>query len=482
MASPSVLQSAYAIYFSASSGTVSLSDSLVAGDVVLVLADTNNGAQVSGVHEPTLGTFTHIGTGFSMSVWAAQAAAPVAGPIVPTLTYGTAFNTTSIIGAIIRGATLGATLAAAFDPNPSLPGVETGNPAPSPVTFSTSLPDDLLLLCFGMFVGFGGGPWEDPSVFPPNTIGPDAWNWENGVNNTELLQPIALALYSRSVSSTQTNAMVSSSSGALMGAAYLVTALTADTQAPDVPTGESCGTNTTSSITAQWVAPSGGPVTSYTLQWRLVGAVSWTTITGIIGTSQIISGLLPGEQVEWQVQAVGAGGTSAFSASTICATQGIAPNVFEPQSLGIWRGQVGINWRGLALVGDAFTGVIGRSDFQNFTEYGNVMRLLVTSPPIQQDRKRIFMPRFEIDVQVGDGVQDNPEQAPQMMLDYSRDGGMTWSPVQKWRSMGKVGEYMTRLRWMNMGRSRSWVLRLTCTDVVRRQIIGAYADWYTGQG
>ena len=251
------------------------------------------------------------------------------------------------------------------------------------------------------------------------------------------------------------------------------------------------------------------------------------------------------------------------------------PEPVTPPTLGSWRGQVGINWLGMALVGDAYTGVLGLSDFGSFTEYGNIMRLLVTSPPIHEDRKRVFIRRFEVDVQSGVGtaaitqsrgspgpvsimvswsavptppspvtvlsytLQWSPHGLnqwqtiqglglstvignltsgatydfqvaalysnglgpyspiviggpclglpagtltipaatnPNLMLDWSGNGGMTWSEQIIWRQMGASGQYKRRLRWLNLGQSRSWVLRLTCTDPVRRAIIGTYLD------
>jgi hypothetical protein len=149
-------------------------------------------------------------------------------------------------------------------------------------------------------------------------------------------------------------------------------------------------------------------------------------------------------------------------------------------SLGLWRGQCGINWMGLALVGDAFSNVLGLSDFNAFTEYGQVQEFVVATPPLHDDRKRIFVPRFEIEVQAGQGLPD--AAAPQMMLEISKDGGMTWQALQRWRSMGTTGEYIQRLRWINLGNSRTWVFRLRCTDPVRRAVIGVYHDAYKGYG
>lgn len=158
------------------------------------------------------------------------------------------------------------------------------------------------------------------------------------------------------------------------------------------------------------------------------------------------------------------------------------PAVVIPQSLGRWRGQVGINWNGLALVGDAFTNVVGLSDFDIFNEYGNGMRLLATLPPLHEDRKRIFVSRFEIEVEAGEGLPDAPQTAPTLMLDYSKDGGKTWVPLQAFRSMGRAGEFIKRLRWINLGQSRTWVFRLQYSDTARPAIIGTYMDIWKALG
>lgn len=147
-----------------------------------------------------------------------------------------------------------------------------------------------------------------------------------------------------------------------------------------------------------------------------------------------------------------------------------------------WRGQVGLNWKGMALVGDAFTNIVGLSDFANFTEYGNTMRFSITTPPIHEDRKRIFMPRFEIEVEAGDGIAGDPTAVPQMWLEWSKDGGVTWSTLQLPQSMGLIGQYIKRLRWLNLGNARTWVFRLTCEDNVRRYVIGTYTTDYRSLG
>ena len=65
---------------------------------------------------------------------------------------------------------------------------------------------------------------------------------------------------------------------------------------------------------------------------------------------------------------------------------------------------------------------------------------------------------------------------PQWRLSVSDDGSRTWSRLVKPRSMGPVGHYKTRLRWLKMGQFRQRVMKLESTDPVRKNIIGIYID------
>ena len=62
---------------------------------------------------------------------------------------------------------------------------------------------------------------------------------------------------------------------------------------------------------------------------------------------------------------------------------------------------------------------------------------------------------------------------PQVVLDWSDDGGHTWSN-QYMNSAGNVGEYKKRLMWRRLGRSRDRVYRITCTDPSPWRIVDSY--------
>jgi hypothetical protein len=253
---------------------------------------------------------------------------------------------------------------------------------------------------------------------------------------------------------------------------------------PTVPAGLAVLSVTATSITMGWSASSGGGTMMYTLQYRVTGSGSgWTQISGIVALSQTVSGLVSGQFYDFQVEAVNEAGVSGFSPTVVGqTTPPVQPIPPQPQSLNVYRGQVGINWLGMTLLGDAFSGVIGQATFDEFTEYGNMMRGLVTTPVVHKDRKRIFVNRLELDVQSGVGLNSGQGLDPHWVLDWSKDGGRTWSVLKIAQSIGKKGEYRKRLRWMKIGAARQWIFRLTSTDPVRRVIIGTYLDLDEGTG
>lgn len=102
---------------------------------------------------------------------------------------------------------------------------------------------------------------------------------------------------------------------------------TTSTAAPGMPSGLNIGAITSSSASLSWVSGGGGTPTSYTVQYRITGTNSWTQITGISVTFTTVGGLTPTTQYDFQVQALNASGSSAFTATTNGTTALAAPGV-----------------------------------------------------------------------------------------------------------------------------------------------------------
>lgn len=150
------------------------------------------------------------------------------------------------------------------------------------------------------------------------------------------------------------------------------------------------------------------------------------------------------------------------------------------ESMKRWRVSAGTPCYGQIMVGDNYTGKIGFLDSSDFTEYGNTIKMAMISPIAHSDRKRIFISRFEIDAETGVGLTIGQGSNPQYMLDFSDDGGRTWSAQQIWDTAGMIGQYRTRLRWLRGGSFRQRVYRLSITDPVIRTVIAAHADIQVG--
>ena len=148
--------------------------------------------------------------------------------------------------------------------------------------------------------------------------------------------------------------------------------------------------------------------------------------------------------------------------------------------LGRWAGNCHLSCYDKELFGDAYSGKIGYLSPTTYTEFGNTTQGLATSAPVHADRKRVFISRLEMDIEAGIGIASGQGSDPQWMMRSSKDGGLTYTALQKWRSAGALGQYRTRLRWLKLGQARTRVFELTTTDPVKRTIIAANADGYIG--
>ena len=130
----------------------------------------------------------------------------------------------------------------------------------------------------------------------------------------------------------------------------------------------------------------------------------------------------------------------------------------------------------LLLVGDDMTGQIYQFSPTEFgTEGADSVVARAAAPPLWAEQMSATMNNLIIDVEGGVGLTNGQGSDPQIMLRYSDDGGFTWSN-EKWRSMGKIGEYKRRARWDSLGQFRQRVLEVAIADPVKRIVLGAYAE------
>ncbi len=89
-----------------------------------------------------------------------------------------------------------------------------------------------------------------------------------------------------------------------------------------VPTNLAAGSVTTSSASLSWTGVSGAA--SYTLQWKPTSGSTWTTVSGITGTSYALSGLAAGTGYQFQVLTVCSGSSSGYATAVSFTTTATA--------------------------------------------------------------------------------------------------------------------------------------------------------------
>lgn len=148
----------------------------------------------------------------------------------------------------------------------------------------------------------------------------------------------------------------------------------------------------------------------------------------------------------------------------------------KSQGIGRWRVNAYTYAYGKHLVGDYSANAIGEMSLETFQEYGNEMIAEATAPAIHADRKLLFHHLLEIHFEAGVGGSTDP----QMWLDWSDDGGRTFSARKPARGLGKSGRFSTRARWLRLGRSRDRIYRLTMSDNAKRVLISAHLEASAG--
>jgi hypothetical protein len=137
-----------------------------------------------------------------------------------------------------------------------------------------------------------------------------------------------------------------------------------------------------------------------------------------------------------------------------------------------WRCNGAVDAYGQTLLTDRATGKLYTVSNDVYTEDGDPIRMEIVLPTIEMQRQRVSMYSFEVTTETGVG---DPTDDPQIMLQYSDDGGHTWSG-EMWRGMGKRGAYANRTIWRKLGQFRTRQIKLAITAAVQRLVIAYWAD------
>jgi hypothetical protein len=130
-------------------------------------------------------------------------------------------------------------------------------------------------------------------------------------------------------------------------------------------------------------------------------------------------------------------------------------------------------FNGQHIVGDYQNGDLSTLDLDYYMDGTDpLIAIRAASYVASSDYNFVSHNTLQVDMETGVGLTSGQGSDPKAWLDWSDDGGKSWSN-QHFRSLGKIGKYRTRVRWNRLGRSRARVYRLTISDPVKRVILGA---------
>lgn len=135
---------------------------------------------------------------------------------------------------------------------------------------------------------------------------------------------------------------------------------------------------------------------------------------------------------------------------------------------------------GKHFVQDRRNGKIYEQSVHYYDDAGNPIRRLRSAPYIADELKWMKFPFMKLDMMTGKGPSMGQGSDPVVMMQFSDDGGYTWSN-ESWSPAGPIGKYLYRVVWRRLGRSRKRVYRVIITDPIPICLIEAYTEAVVGK-
>ena len=129
-------------------------------------------------------------------------------------------------------------------------------------------------------------------------------------------------------------------------------------------------------------------------------------------------------------------------------------------------GNLSAYYAGKTLISDYATNQLYTQSVSQFTDNGQIIIREVITRHILSNFNRVRISLVYLDMETGVGLQTGQGSNPQIMLQYSKDNGRTWS-AERWVSSGLVGQYLTRVLWRRFGSTRDATFRIRMSDPVK---------------
>jgi len=98
---------------------------------------------------------------------------------------------------------------------------------------------------------------------------------------------------------------------------------------------------------------------------------------------------------------------------------------------------------------------------------------------LSDEQQWIFYQWLQVDCEAGVGLSTGQGSDPEIMVQWSDDGGHTWSN-ERFLKIGKQGEYSKRAMLRQLGRSRDRVWKVAYSDATPFTLLNAYFEAQRG--
>jgi len=148
---------------------------------------------------------------------------------------------------------------------------------------------------------------------------------------------------------------------------------------------------------------------------------------------------------------------------------------------GKWQGSSVISVYGHEYVADAVNGNIYCLDLSCYTNNGDPLQRVRVMTNIDARLiggslgDAITMSRVVVSMETGVGVIAGQGDNPRIMMEASFDGGRTWT-AGAWPRVGRLGEFVLKVKWDNMKTFYDCMLRLSSSDPVNYSVYSANID------
>lgn len=167
-----------------------------------------------------------------------------------------------------------------------------------------------------------------------------------------------------------------------------------------------------------------------------------------------------------------------FPTGQACFVYDVASGMWherETKEKSRYRANAYVRAFGKDLVGDYESGSIYELDSDTYTDAGDEIVRIATSPAIGSYEQKSFFGKLNVEFDMGKGLTSGQGSDPQAMLEWSDDGGRTWSNIH-YRSIGQKGEYGTRAIFRRLGGAYKRIFRLSVSDPIKAVFLNAYAN------